>query len=109
MSLTERPNAPPLPTSPVTGISSSNPILDSGQLVWYGSMAVCVNVGYVQLPLLYLFHVVMERIKSFGLFLCGFAAVTFSKSACHPPDVVTIRFQVTGLVLKIADFHLDVS
>uniref|UniRef100_A0ACD5WM42 Uncharacterized protein n=1 Tax=Avena sativa TaxID=4498 RepID=A0ACD5WM42_AVESA len=35
--------------------------------------------------------------SSFQLFLCGFAAGTFSKAACHPLDVVKKRFQIEGL------------
>ena len=46
-----------------------------------------------------------DSASSFQLFLCGFAAGTLSKAACHPLDVVKKRFQVTSLALKIADFH----
>ncbi|KAM0947685.1 putative mitochondrial carrier protein [Dioscorea sansibarensis] len=36
-------------------------------------------------------------LSSFQLFLCGFAAGTFSKAVCHPLDVVKKRFQIEGL------------
>ncbi|VAH84319.1 unnamed protein product [Triticum turgidum subsp. durum] len=38
-----------------------------------------------------------DSASSFQLFLCGFAAGTFSKAACHPLDVVKKRFQIEGL------------
>uniref|UniRef100_A0A0E0FYF1 Uncharacterized protein n=1 Tax=Oryza nivara TaxID=4536 RepID=A0A0E0FYF1_ORYNI len=38
-----------------------------------------------------------DSVSSFQLFLCGFAAGTFSKAACHPLDVVKKRFQIEGL------------
>ncbi|RLM61496.1 mitochondrial thiamine pyrophosphate carrier isoform X2 [Panicum miliaceum] len=38
-----------------------------------------------------------DSVSSFQLFLCGFAAGTFSKGACHPLDVVKKRFQIEGL------------
>ncbi|XP_062230483.1 mitochondrial thiamine diphosphate carrier 2-like isoform X3 [Phragmites australis] len=38
-----------------------------------------------------------ESVSSFQLFLCGFAAGTFSKAVCHPLDVVKKRFQIEGL------------
>ncbi|KAL6840453.1 hypothetical protein ACP4OV_030263 [Aristida adscensionis] len=38
-----------------------------------------------------------DSVSSFELFLCGFAAGTFSKAACHPLDVVKKRFQIEGL------------
>jgi solute carrier family 25 thiamine pyrophosphate transporter 19 len=38
-----------------------------------------------------------DSVSSFQLFLCGFAAGTFSKAACHPLDVVKKRFQVIFL------------
>ncbi|KAL5228147.1 hypothetical protein ABZP36_016412 [Zizania latifolia] len=38
-----------------------------------------------------------DSVSSFQLFLCGFAAGTFSKAVCHPLDVVKKRFQIEGL------------
>lgn len=40
-----------------------------------------------------------ESVSSFQLFLCGLFAGTFSKSVCHPLDVVKKRFQVRILKL----------
>jgi hypothetical protein len=48
-----------------------------------------------------------DSVSSFQLFICGFAARTFSKS-CHPLNFVKKRFQVTDLALKTADFHPEV-
>ncbi|KAG8079000.1 hypothetical protein GUJ93_ZPchr0007g6267 [Zizania palustris] len=38
-----------------------------------------------------------DSVSSIQLFLCGFAAGTLSKAACHPLDVVKKRFQIEGL------------
>ncbi|XP_051127860.1 mitochondrial thiamine diphosphate carrier 2-like [Andrographis paniculata] len=39
----------------------------------------------------------VNTLTSFQLFLCGLAAGTCAKAACHPLDVVKKRFQIEGL------------
>lgn len=55
-----------------------------------------------------------DSVSSIQLFLCGFAAGTFSKAACHPLDVVKKRFQVIFLSWKqlvppLALWYLDIG